>query len=227
MTLPCLDAEERVNESDDTSHEAASATAPRWRRSQSLELVHQLNEHCLGLLARLAAADNGGESPFVSANRDLWARLGSEARRRAALMPFVVLDLHFANEAWWRRVIDAPASAVREPDVAQRLPPELSERLIQETLIFAWQMARSDRRAAQVLFAMRPSVAAMIGALTPGQVRDIASRRSGDIHVRWAEDGRFWRELLLAAEAGNEQAVAELHLHAKLLLLGPLIYTRS
>lgn len=215
-----------MSESDDTSHEAASATAPRWRRSQSLDLVHQLNEHCLELLAGVAAADAGSGCPLVAANRDLWARLDSEARKRAAFMPFVILDLHFAKETWWRRVIDAPATAMYEPASRIWLPPELSERLVQETLMFAWQMARSDRTAAQVSFAMRPAVAAMIGELTPGQVRGIASRTSGDIHVRWEEDDRFWRELLLAAEAGDHEAVTELHLHAKLLLLGPLIYPR-
>ena len=160
-----------MSESEDTSHEAMSATAPRWKRSQSLDLVHQLNEHCLELLAGVAAADAGSELPLVSANRDLWAQLGPEARRRAALLPFVILDLHFADEAWWQRAIAAPASTLHEPDSTNWLPSELSERLVQETLMFAWQMARSDRTAAQVSFAMRSTVAAMIGQLTPGQVR--------------------------------------------------------
>ncbi|MGH8251919.1 MAG: hypothetical protein ACREVI_14710 [Steroidobacteraceae bacterium] len=216
-----------MSESNDTSHETASVTAPRWKRSQSLDLVHQLNEHCLELLAGVDAADAGSDSALVSANCDLWAKLSPEARRRAALLPFVILDLHFAEETWWRRVIDAPAPAMHEPDSTNWLPPELSEHLVQETLMFAWQMARSDRTAAQVSFAMRAPVAAMIGELTPSQVRDIASRTSGDIRVRWERDGHFWRELLLAAEAGDDEAVAELHLHAKLLLLGPLIYPRS
>lgn len=213
-----------MSELEDTSHEAMSATAPRWIRSQSLDLVHQLNEHCLKLLADVAVANAGSEFPLVSADRDLWARLGPEARRRAALLPFVILDLHFADEAWWQRAIDAPASTLHEPESKNWLPPELSERLVQETLMFAWQMARSDRTAAQVSFAMRSTVAAMIGQLTPGQVRTIASRASGDIHVRWEQDGRFWREILLAAEAGNDEAIAELHLHAKLQLLGLLVY---
>lgn len=213
-----------MSELEDTSHEAMSATAPRWIRSQSLDLVHQLNEHCLELLADVAVANAGSEFPLVSADRDLWARLGPEARRRAALLPFVILDLHFADETWWQRAIDAPASTLHEPESKNWLPPELSERLVQETLMFAWQMARSDRTAAQVSFAMRSTVAAMIGQLTPGQVRTIASRASGDIHVRWEQDGRFWREILLAAEAGNDEAIAELHLHAKLQLLGLLVY---
>lgn len=212
-----------MSESEDTSHEALSATAPRWIRSQSLDLVHQLNEHCLELLADVAAADAGNDFPLVAVNRDLWARLGPEARRRAAFLPFVILDLHFADESWWQRAIAAPASTLHEPESKDWLPPELSERLVQETLMFAWQMARSDRTAAQVSFAMHSTVAAMIGLLTPGQVRAIASRASGGIHVRWEQDGRFWRELLFAAESGNEEAIGELHLHAKLQLLGPLV----
>ncbi len=63
----------------------------------------------------------------------------------------------------------------------------------------------------------------MIGALTPGQVRDIALRRSGGIQVRCDEDDCFWRDMLLAAKAGNEAVTANLHLHAKLLLLAPLV----
>jgi len=213
-----------VSESEDTSPEAMSATAPRWNRRQSLDLVHQLNEHCLELLAGVAAADAGSELPLVSANRDLWAQLRPEARKRAALLPFVIVDLYFADEAWWQRAIAAPASTLHETDSTNWLPSELSERLVQETLMFAWQMARSDRTAAQVSFAMRSTVAAMIGQLTPGQVRVIASRVSRDIHVRWEQNGRFWRELLFAAESGNDEAIAELHLHAKLQLLGPLVH---
>jgi hypothetical protein len=201
-----------------------SATAPRWRRSQSLDLVHQLNEHCLELLAGVAVTNAGSELPLVSANRDLWAQLGPDARRRAALLPFAILDLRFADETWWLRAINAPASTPNEPDSANSLPPELSERLVQETLMFAWQMARSDRTAAQVSFGMRPAVAVIIGELAPGQVRDIAFWKSGSLRMRWQDDSRFWRELLLAVGAQDSEAIAELHLHAKLQLLGPLIY---
>ena len=213
-----------MSESEDTSHEAMSATAPRWKRSQSLDLVHQLNEHCLELLAGVAAADAGSELPLVSANRDLLAQLRPDARKRAALLPFVIVDLHFADEAWWQRAIGAPASTLHDPDSTNWLPSELSERLVQETLMFAWQMARSDRTAARVSFGMSPAVAVIIGELMPGQVRDIASRKGASLRMRWQDDSRFWRELLLAVGAQDNEAIAELHLHAKLQLLGPLAY---
>jgi hypothetical protein len=212
-----------VKESIGSSYETASVVAPRWSRCQSIALVHQLNEHCLELLAENAAS-SACNAPFVSANRDLWTRLTAEARKRAALMPFVILDLNFAHEAWWRRALEMQSVRNCEPMVTQDFTPETRKRLAQETLMFAWQTARSDRTAAQVSFGMRLPVAALIAELTPGQVRDIASRKSADLQVRWADDGPFWRALLSAAESGNGEAIAELHLHAKLQLLGPLIY---
>ena len=213
-----------MSKADDIIRDVPPALAPRWKRCQSIVLVHQLNEHCLELLTELAAAEIAEHVPALSANRDLWIRLQPEARRRAARMPFVTLDLHFTNERWWRRVIEAPSTAVCEADSFDGLPHEQSGRLMQETLMFAWQMARSDRTAAQVSFGMRPEVAVMIGELMPGQVRDIASWKSGSLRMRWQNDSHFWRELLLAVGAQDNEAIAGLHLHAKLQLLGPLVY---
>lgn len=208
-------------------HPTTSATAPRWKRRQSLELVRRLNEQFLDLLSGATVAEADTDCPWLLANRELWARLGPEARIRAARLPFVILDLHFADEAWWRRLIDTPKSAVREPDITNGLPGELSERLVQETLLCAWHMARSDSTAAQVSFAMLPHVAETIAALMPGEVRDIAFQWQGEIRVRWANNYHFWRDLLEAAESGDRAKLAELHLHAKLLALGPLIRKRS
>lgn len=213
-----------MSKANDSTCAVSPAMAPRWRRCQSIVLVHQLNEHALELLTELAAAQFAEQVPALFANRDLWVGLQPQARRRAARLPFVTLDLHFTNERWWRRVIEAPSAAVCEPGTVDGLPPEQSGRLMQETLMFAWQMARSDRTAAQVSFGMRPAVADMIGELMPGQVRDIAAWKSGSLCMRWQDDSRFWRELLLAVGAQDNEAIAELQLHAKLQLLGPLVY---
>jgi hypothetical protein len=74
---------------------------------------------------------------------------------------------------------------------------------------------------------MLPRVAEMISELIPSEVRDIASRWQGEIRVHWDTNARFWRDLLIAAEARDDETVADLHLHAKLLLLGFLIRHRS
>lgn len=69
---------------------------------------------------------------------------------------------------------------------------------------------------------MSPSVTDVIGALTPQQIRAIATRESQAIRVRWANDPQFWRDLLIAAEAGDQKGLAALHLHAKLSLCSEL-----
>lgn len=65
---------------------------------------------------------------------------------------------------------------------------------------------------------MSPSVAELIAALTPQQIRAIAAHESQGIRVRWADDPQFWRDLLASAKAGEDEKLAELHLHAKLLV---------
>jgi hypothetical protein len=108
----------------------ALATSPRWTRSQSLDLVYRLNEQCLELIAGLATLPVGNAWQLVSANRELWIKLGPDARKRAARLPFVIVDLHFADEEWWRRLADVPTSDARAPDATNGLPRELNERLV-------------------------------------------------------------------------------------------------
>lgn len=83
---------------------------------------------------------------------------------------------------------------------------------------------RWDRTVAQMALGMSPSVAEVIAALTPQQIREVAARESQGIRVRWADDPRFWRDLLMSAKAGDGEKLAELHLHAKLLLSSELLH---
>lgn len=85
-----------------------------------------------------------------------------------------------------------------------------------ETIMFAWQTARWDRTAAQISLGTSPSVTDVIAALTPQQIRVIATREAQAVRVRWANDSQFWRDLLVAANAADQKGLAALHLHAKL-----------
>ncbi|MGH8240084.1 MAG: hypothetical protein ACREXP_24145, partial [Steroidobacteraceae bacterium] len=205
--------------SDGATRESAPPSPPRWRGIQSLDLVHQLNERCIELLCDVAAADARHTIlQIVTENRELWLRLEIEARRRVARMPFVIVDAKFKDAAWWRRVAESRTHEARAEEPSNGLPREASEHLMHETAMFAWQTARWDRTVAQMSLAMSPSVADVIAALTPQQVRAIAARESQCIRVRWADAPRFWRDLLMTAKAGDVEKLAELHLHAKLLV---------
>lgn len=196
---------------------------PRWNGIQSLSLVHQLNERCIGLLCDLAVADaRDATLPIIAHNRDLWIHLELEARQKAARIPFVIVDAQFKNEEWWRRAAESHAHESGAEEPLNGLPREASEHLMHELTIFAWQTARWDRTVAQISFGMSASVVDLIAALTPQQVRAIATQESQSMRVRWADDPRFWQDLLMAAKAGDDEKLAEIHLHAKLLLCGEL-----
>lgn len=199
--------------------------APRWKGAPSREAVRQLNERCVEVLCEAATEDFPATTlPVITEHRTLWRTLPLEARRLVAQIPFAIVDAQFGNEASWQQLVqDRAGFAVH----ATGLPGDVRHELMHETLMFAWQIARWDREVALMAFGMRPAVADLILALTPRQLRTIAATEHGGIQVRWADDLAFWRELLLAARAGNDEKLAELHLQAKLLLCSELAKIKS
>lgn len=196
---------------------------PRWKGIRSLDLVYQLNERCIELLYELAANSAHDRSlPIITEHRDLWTRLEPAARQAVARMPFVITDAHFREEVWWRRVIEARADETESEAESNGLPREASEHLMHETTMLAWQTARWDHTVAQMSLAMSSSVAAIISALTPQQIRVICARECHAIRVRWADDVQFWLDLLTAAVTHDDDRLDDLRLHAKLLLCSEL-----
>ena len=89
-----------------------------------------------------------------------------------------------------------------------------------ETLMFGWQVAREDRSVASMIFAMPPSVADCIAALTTRQVRTLAIESAKSLRLRWDNHPRLWRELLLAAREPDDAALEALRREAKLHFCG-------
>jgi hypothetical protein len=196
--------------------------APRWKGRDSLDLVYGLNGRCLELLSGVAMSLFPGELTGIAQNRELWSGLDSEAIKRAGRFPFVILDVHFTNEAWWQQVLQASDTFAVAPNPSH-WPTKLAERLMQETLIFAWHSVKWDRRVARLSLGMSPRVADIIAAISPQQLADISHRHSGELRLRWQDDAEFWRQLLRTARSGDVDTLDEIHLHAKLLLCGELI----
>jgi hypothetical protein len=192
---------------------------PRWKGRDSLDLVHQLNARCLKLLSEMAATPDAGNWPCVAHDRALWSKLDAKVIERAANFPFVILDVNFNNEKWWREVIDGSVGSA----APHNWPSNLSEQLMSETLVFAWHTAKWDRRVARLSLGMLPAVAEAIAALTPGQLATISGQHSDALRLRWHDRPEFWTRLLIAARDGNGEALSEIHLHAKLLLSGELL----
>jgi hypothetical protein len=198
-------------------------SAPRWKGTESLALVHQLNERCLTLLCTWAASADSCKLPLIAHHRGVWSSIGADVVERAARFPFLILELHFANEEWWRKLTEVSSDARPEGSQDSPWPPLFAEELLQEILIFAWHTVRWDRRVGRLSLGASPGVAESIAELTPRQLAVVAQRHNGELRLRWQDDTDFWSAVLRAARSGNEEALTEIHRHAKLLLCGELL----
>ena len=199
----------------------ASEAMPRWTGAPSIPLAHQLNEQCVELVCELANDLLAQElPPFKLQNRDLWRLLEPEARKRVAAFPFVIVDLRFKDAEPWQLAIDGHPMAADESMLYSGFPSRLFEDLALETLLFARQAAREDVNVAIAMFGMTLNVARLIASLTVSQVRVIALRNASQLRVRWDKHPDFWRDLLVACRAGDEQALVALRRQGKLLFRG-------
>jgi hypothetical protein len=186
---------------------------PQWKGRDSVDLAFQLNLRSFGLVRDMAA--RSGNWPLIGHDRALWSELDAGAIERAARFPFVVLNVHFTDVEWW-------CSDSKPPEVSH-WPETVSEPLMGELLVFAWHTVKWDRRVARLALGMVPGVAEFIAALTPHQLDRIAADNCRALRLRWQDDAAFWTRLLEAARDDDEETLADIHLHAKLLLSGELI----
>ena len=209
---------------DDTGSQRL--VAQRWRGAPSIRLAHQLNERCIDLFCELAI-ESSPENPWsiIVSSRDLWCRLDAAARKRLAVFPFAIVDVRFKAELWWRAMSEHGLAMSGGASGSNSTPWSRYEWLALETLLCAWQVAREDRGVAQMIFAMRPSVAECIAGLTMQQVRTIAIGGAQALRIRWDDDPKFWRELLLAVREDDDRTLATLRREAKLLFGGELLQT--
>jgi hypothetical protein len=211
---------------DNPAEKTHARIRPRWKGAHSIQLAHQLNERCFELLSELATSEPfGNELPgAVNKNRHLWRDLSTDSRRRLAALPFVIVDVRFTDELWWRALGKSPASV---SIAGHPLPRERCAELLLETLMFAWQAAREDSRIAQMIFAMTRPVARIIATLAMREISALAQEQTSCLRIRWSENTLFWRELLDSARGEDAVALEDARLHAKLLFCGDLNGARA
>ena len=205
-------------------HLSPSTLAPPvWAGKRLLQFVQQLNERCLELLSRMAHADSDGSThTFIHLHQGLWRRLQAADRRRAARLPFILVDIHFMDPEWWQNAfeISEETSPASETD---SLSVKISEQLVTETLMFVWHAVQSDPRSAVVSVGMSKEVSSILARLGAHDIRRVASRCRGEVRPRWWNAPEWWRRLLEAALKESDTALHETHLAAKLMLCGELL----
>ena len=195
-----------------------------WRGVQALRPVHDLNERCLELLTQLARSEAQRLGPpIVSQYQTLWRGLNGSARKRAADMPFLLMDVHFHDADWWRAAQRSqPHRRPKSPqDVA--FTGKVAAELMREAVMLAWNTVSLDRGAASILLGMTPAVSDIIAEFGPQDVERIATRYSQYLRPRWQDFPAFWVKLLTAARDADEDALHECRLHGVQLMGGELL----
>jgi hypothetical protein len=197
-----------------------SVPAYRWSRTRALKDVCQLNEHLLGVLSVLAALGTPTSLDVVTRHVDLWRQLDLSARRRAAQIPVLLLDLNFQNEAWWQGVVCTSKARLTDQRVQAHAADHWLPELTREAMMLVWPTVREDRVVASLLFGMSDPVAEVIGSLTPQQLDQVSLHHSHEMRLRWSQSHAFWKRLLVSAQSEDPDALNELHLFGIQLLAG-------
>jgi hypothetical protein len=205
-------------ETEDGSAAEGAGLAAGWLRPETLETLIELNELCLALLAEQGASRAAPASPLQRQVAELWQALDPAARRRAAGCPYLLVDAGFADPVRWRQ----PGSlgvgdSVNAPYSSFFTVPAATE-VARLVFTYAWHLARSQSAAARLLLGMPDPCAMLIAHLSLRQIQGLAEAHPEWLRPRWPTRLGVWRELLLAAAAGEVPALERARLHGLTLL---------
>jgi len=201
-----------------SSAEPSWSTQP-WLGGDTLSALAALNELCLSLLIEQAAAPAPACSHALLRDLvELWPKLDAKAIQRAAACPYLLLDTGFADPRRW---MWAHGHQVLERERGPTLPfftvPRASA-VMRKVLTFGWHLAQSRQSAARVLLGMSAACVQLVGSCSLSQLDDLAEKRPAWLQPRWLPRVQIWRELLLAATAGEGPSLQQVRLRGLQIL---------
>jgi hypothetical protein len=189
-----------------------------WLRAGTLDSLIELNELCLSLLAEQAAARGGPVSALLQQLGELWRGLDGAARHRAATCPYLLLDAGFADPARWRISAAPQVGDGGRGSYAGYFTVPAAAEVARLVFIYAWHLARSQATAARLLLGMPAPSAVLIAQYTLRQIQALAESHPDWLRPRWPARVQVWRELLLAAAAGDGTALERARLRGLTML---------
>jgi hypothetical protein len=185
-----------------------------WLPSQGVDPapLAELNAECLGLLATRAAELNPGDAApaLLTALRESWASLSTQAVRRLSSAPFSLFDAGFATAPRW---LELRSGGVH--DRLQGTEPIYFEiaaarSITRRMLVYGWHLARSRPRAACLVFGSTMSAIESLAACSLAALEAAADRNAVELRPRWANQTAFWHALLSASSVGADTRLHEL-----------------
>jgi hypothetical protein len=188
-------------------------TSPQALDPELLAHLGDINWRLLQLLAATARGqDTGLASPVVSALRVEWLNVPAGALRGLATCPYLLLELALGEAP----AIRADADVIREPDCLEARGPvgELTRR----AFLVAWHYAHTNPLAVRITLGLSAKGCAGLAALALPALEQLAARAGACPRLRWEDRVEIWRQLLVAAAAGEQDRLRQLQLRGLQLL---------
>jgi hypothetical protein len=209
---------------DDSRDDPVNSGSAHATSGSGIELtpLHALNRAGLGALVEAARIPEGEPMPgFLAELRDQLEALGEEAQFRAAECPFLLLNVGFQDEEWWRGLKYGLPRNAREPVAC--FPRLKAMPLARSTLTLAWHWAHADPETAGLVLGISRTCAALIASLTLQELETIAHRQHRCLRPRWEDRPAVWRALLGAAQQADREALSDFRLYGIRLVIGELL----
>lgn len=198
-------------------------TAAGSGRAFPFAALHALNARCIDLIVHAARSEGRPKLPLPGPLRAILRDSTPEIRRRVAECGFLLLDMEFENEEWWRGVALQPELRWRTPGFHDAFARRTAVPLARSTLMNAWYSIQADHDAACIVLGMRSAVAESIAARSLSQLDQIADRRHRHLLPRWWDQPVLWHELFSAAQSSSHAVQRMICLHSLQRLTGRLL----
>ena len=198
--------------------ERRPALAKLMSQEDLLGTLQSINRDFLLLLADLAA-----QCPYkpIGAVQLLTAQLCAlqpDTAECASRFPFLLLDLHFSDSAWWTAAKDQRAYGVSDSTSWPAAIHARSLSIARSTLMLAWHTARTERDVAMVILGLSASVTTFIAKLSLQDLDRIADAHCHAIRPRWEDSPGVWQQLVGGARGAPITAARAFVLHALQLI---------
>lgn len=126
----------------------------------------------------------------------LMTTLDSTAIERLASHPFLLANIKFQDERWWRETACQLGRQRHTSAAFKPVFPTAAIRLARATLIFVWHATRTHHDHAIALLGIHPGVLEIIAALRLHDLDQIAEHQFEHLTPRWLDQPSVWKQLL-------------------------------
>jgi hypothetical protein len=186
--------------------------------------LFEVNEKCVELLVEMADGTSK-DVPFVLVPPllDVLRAMDSGSRRRAGRCPFLVVDIGFRDEVWWRELKGGFGRVSKQASRVGNFPRRQAVHLARSTLTLAWHVAQSDELDGALMLGMSVGCQEVIRSLGLAELEEASEKLWRHVRPRWEDQPAVWRQLLTAAMNNDAQQAADVTMRGLQLLVGDML----